>query len=79
MARRQRVPTLGPHINSSLDAGPITNSIIIADLPAKATPILDMARRRAILASIYQKLGGARDLDAWVEGSPVVAMEFLVE
>jgi len=50
-----------------------------ADLPARATPILDMARRRAILASIHQTLGGARDLDAWVEGSPLVAVELLVE
>jgi deazaflavin-dependent oxidoreductase (nitroreductase family) len=50
-----------------------------ADLPASATPILDPARRRAILASIHQKLGGSRDLDAWVEGSPLVAVEFLIE
>jgi deazaflavin-dependent oxidoreductase (nitroreductase family) len=50
-----------------------------ADLPARATPILDAARRRAVLASIHQKLGGSRDLDAWVEGSPLVAVEFLIE
>ena len=50
-----------------------------ADLPAKATPILDTARRRAILASIHQTLGGSRDLEAWVKGSPLVAVEFLVE
>ena len=50
-----------------------------ADLPAKATPILDTPRRRQIIASIHQKLGGSRDLDAWVEGSPLVAVEFLVE
>jgi deazaflavin-dependent oxidoreductase (nitroreductase family) len=50
-----------------------------ADLPARATPILDTARRRAIIASIHQKLGGYRDLDAWVEGCPLVAVEFLVE
>jgi deazaflavin-dependent oxidoreductase (nitroreductase family) len=50
-----------------------------ADLPARATPILDATRRRAILASIHQKLGGSRDLDAWVKGSPLVAMEFLVD
>jgi deazaflavin-dependent oxidoreductase (nitroreductase family) len=50
-----------------------------ADLPARATPILDKARRRAIIAAIHQKLGGHRDLQAWVEGSPLVAVELLVE
>jgi hypothetical protein len=50
-----------------------------ADLPARATPILDTARRREIIAGIHEKLGGARDLDAWVAGSPLVAVEFLVE
>jgi hypothetical protein len=49
------------------------------DLPARATPILYTARRRAIIASIHQKLGGSWDLEAWVEGSPLVAVEFLVE
>jgi deazaflavin-dependent oxidoreductase (nitroreductase family) len=50
-----------------------------ADLPARAMPILDAAKRRAIIASIHQTLGGSRDLEAWVEGSPLVAVEFLVE
>ena len=50
---------------------------VTADLPARATPILEMARRRTIIASILQTLGGARDLEAWVEGSPLVAVEFL--
>jgi deazaflavin-dependent oxidoreductase (nitroreductase family) len=50
-----------------------------ADLPARATPILDQARRRAIIAAIHQKLGGYRDLEAWVEGSPLVAVELMVE
>jgi deazaflavin-dependent oxidoreductase (nitroreductase family) len=50
-----------------------------ADLPARATPILDRARRRAIITAIHQKLGGFRDLEAWVEGSPLVAVAFLVE
>ena len=52
---------------------------VTADLPAKATPILEMARRRAIIASILQTLGDVRDLDAWVEGSPLIAVEFLDE
>ncbi|HXH11937.1 MAG TPA: nitroreductase family deazaflavin-dependent oxidoreductase [Alphaproteobacteria bacterium] len=42
-----------------------------ADLPARATPILDQARRREIFSAIHRKLGGSRDLDAWVEGSPL--------
>ena len=50
-----------------------------ADLPARATPILDQARRRAIIAAIHQKLGGYRDLEMWVEGSPLVAVDLLVE
>jgi deazaflavin-dependent oxidoreductase (nitroreductase family) len=50
-----------------------------ADLPARATPILDRGRRRVILAAIHRKLGGARDLEAWVEGSPLVEVELLVE
>jgi deazaflavin-dependent oxidoreductase (nitroreductase family) len=50
-----------------------------ADLPARATPILDKARRRAILASIHPKLSGQRDLEAWVEASPLMVVEFLVE
>src|SRR6266436_2731406 len=44
-----------------------------ADLPARATAILDKARRREIIAAIHQKLGGNRDLEAWAEGSPLVA------
>jgi len=52
---------------------------IRADLPATATPILDKARRREIIAAIHQKLGGKRDMEAWVEGSPLVAVEFQAE
>jgi hypothetical protein len=48
-----------------------------ADLPARATPITEPVRRRAIMARIHQKLGGNRDLDAWVEGSPLVQVELL--
>jgi deazaflavin-dependent oxidoreductase (nitroreductase family) len=50
-----------------------------ADLPARATPILDQARRRAIIAAIHQKRGVYRDMEAWVENSPLVAVELLVE
>jgi len=50
-----------------------------ADRPVRAMPILDRARRRAIITSIDQQLGGSRELDAWVEGGPLVAVAFLVE
>ena len=50
-----------------------------ADLPARATPIREQARRQAILAAIHQKLGRYSDIEAWVESSPLVAVELLVE
>jgi len=45
------------------------------DLPSRATPILDQASRRDTLVRINQKLGRSWDLDAWVEGSPLVEVE----
>ncbi len=48
-----------------------------ADIPARATPIVDAARRREIISGIHQKLGGDRDTEAWVAGSPLVAVELL--
>jgi hypothetical protein len=47
-------------------------------MPARATPILDQAQRRAIIAAIHQKRGVYHDVEAWVEQSPLVAVEFLV-
>ena len=49
-----------------------------ADLPAQATPIVDPGQRRKIIAGIIQKIGGDRDLDAWVEGSPLVQVELML-
>ena len=46
-----------------------------ADIPARATPIFDEPSRRDILARIIEKLGGGRDLEAWVESSPLVSFE----
>jgi hypothetical protein len=43
-----------------------------ADLPARATPIVDEAQRRDILARIIGNLGGQRDFEAWVQDSPLV-------
>jgi deazaflavin-dependent oxidoreductase (nitroreductase family) len=49
------------------------------DLPARARPILDETRRREIIAAILRNIGGRRNLEAWVEGSRLVAVEILVE
>ncbi|MCZ6548278.1 MAG: hypothetical protein O6837_09210 [Deltaproteobacteria bacterium] len=46
-----------------------------ADLAATATPIEDPSRRREILAAIDHKVGRGWDVDAWVEGSPLVEVE----
>jgi deazaflavin-dependent oxidoreductase (nitroreductase family) len=49
---------------------------IRADLPAQATPILDEAARRAILARIVQDVGRIRELERWVKRSPLVEVRF---
>jgi hypothetical protein len=49
---------------------------VAADLPALADPITDPDERRAIFTKILGDLGGNRDLDAWLEGSPLVAISF---
>ena len=46
-----------------------------ADLPARATPILDNSRRRDLMAKIHSKLEGYRDLEVWVKESPLVEVE----
>ena len=46
-----------------------------ADLPARATPIVDEAQRRDILARITGNLGGQRDFEAWVQDSPLVEVK----
>jgi deazaflavin-dependent oxidoreductase (nitroreductase family) len=48
-----------------------------ADLPARATPILEPAERRRVLARILAGLGHARDLEAWLRGSPLVEVKIL--
>ena len=48
-----------------------------ADLDARATSIRDPNRRRDIISRIHQKIGGHRDLQAWLEGSPLVEVELL--
>jgi deazaflavin-dependent oxidoreductase (nitroreductase family) len=46
-----------------------------ANLPAQARPITDRAERREVLSVIVDGLGGERDLEAWVEDSPLVEVE----
>ena len=45
---------------------------IKADLPARARPITDEAERQEVLSKLIDGLGGGRDLEAWMEGSPLV-------
>ena len=51
-----------------------------ADLPARATEVVDKAERRRILTALLDDLGNVsstpRDLEAWVAGSPLFAVEF---
>lgn len=49
---------------------------VVADLPAIAAPITDPAEREAILRRILSDLGGRRDLDAWLAGSPLMRVRF---
>ena len=48
-----------------------------ADLPARATPVLEPERRRRILARILERLGHAGSLEAWVKESPLVEVEIV--
>lgn len=48
-----------------------------ADLPARARPIVDPEERRPILERILTNLGRpASTLEAWLEQSPLVAVDF---
>jgi len=49
---------------------------VAADLPAQAAPITDPDSRRAIFTRILSDLGGTRDLEAWMAGSPLMAISF---
>lgn len=49
---------------------------VVADLPAIAAPITDPAEREAIFRRILRDLGGGRDLDAWLAGSPLMRVRF---
>jgi deazaflavin-dependent oxidoreductase (nitroreductase family) len=49
---------------------------VTADLPARATPITGREERRAIFERILSDLGGCEDIHAWLEGSPLMAVDF---
>jgi deazaflavin-dependent oxidoreductase (nitroreductase family) len=46
-----------------------------ADLAARATPVLEPVRRRAVLARILTGLGRADALETWVRDSPLVEVQ----
>lgn len=49
-----------------------------ADLPARATPVVEPAERRAVLERILQKLGRPEsDVEERVKASPLVKVELL--
>jgi hypothetical protein len=48
-----------------------------ADLPARATAIVEPGRRRAILTPLLDRLGRSADLEAWVRESPLVEVDIL--
>jgi deazaflavin-dependent oxidoreductase (nitroreductase family) len=49
---------------------------VAADLPARATPITNPEQKRAILTRILSDLGGSENLEAWLEGSPLMSVSF---
>jgi len=50
-----------------------------ADLPARATPVLDQARRREIFQKMPQRLQGrvGINVEEWVKSSPLVQVDIL--
>jgi hypothetical protein len=49
---------------------------VVADLPARATPITDPEERRAIFQRILSGLDGTQDFEAWLAGSPLMSVNF---
>lgn len=47
-----------------------------ADLPARARPVTDPAEREAVLRALLPGVGRESDLEAWLEGSPLVEVIF---
>jgi deazaflavin-dependent oxidoreductase (nitroreductase family) len=49
---------------------------VIADLAATAVPITEPGQREAVFRRILSDLGGGRDLNEWIAGSPLMAVSF---
>jgi deazaflavin-dependent oxidoreductase (nitroreductase family) len=49
---------------------------VVADLPARATPVIDSETRRAVFSRILHTLGRSDDIEAWMARSPLVAVSF---
>jgi deazaflavin-dependent oxidoreductase (nitroreductase family) len=49
---------------------------VVADLPARASPITEAETRRAVFSGILQTLGRSDDIEAWMARSPLVAVSF---
>ena len=49
---------------------------VTADLPARATPIIDSEQKRAIFERILSDLGEPQNLEAWLADSPLMAIDF---
>jgi len=49
---------------------------VTADLPARATPIIDSEQKRAIFERILSDLGEPQNLEAWLADSPLMAVDF---
>jgi F420H(2)-dependent quinone reductase len=48
-----------------------------ADLPARATAVVEPAERRAVLSRLLERLGRAAEVEAWIRDSPLVEVEIL--
>jgi deazaflavin-dependent oxidoreductase (nitroreductase family) len=49
---------------------------VLADLPAKARPVIAMDERREIFRIILNDLGVLQQLEKWVANSPLVEVDF---
>ena len=49
---------------------------IVVDLDAIAVPITDQEERRRILSEVTPRVGASNDLETWLEGAPLVAVDF---
>jgi deazaflavin-dependent oxidoreductase (nitroreductase family) len=47
-----------------------------ADIPAKATPITDEATRRQVLSKVVEKWNRQGELEAFMQSSPLVEVQF---